>query len=244
MARVNVKDFITIDIPIDMEYSDNLDTQLFCALRRGKFAKEMEGMGIPVELEDPYSADRCFILHSSTFRCIDASGNEGVFTASLKSQIIRFMRAISLSEELIILVDSDELIIGYIPSDDEYNLHFGVHVATPKYICYGQLWINDIDEKYSRINEAIRWLETIEPFTKNENTRIDFSSQKNKVLLNRFVISLNKRISDKEYDPKDLIVRLEDVLRKRIADGSADRNTLIQRFVDILRQIDKSEKIE
>ena len=163
MLKVKVKDFISLEIPEDMEYSDNLDTQLFCALRRGEFAKEMEKLGIAVELEDPYSADRCLIFHSSCFHSIAGSEGTDFSNSTLRDQALLFMKTSFRSDELILLVDREDLIIGYTPCGEERNFH--IHVATPKYVCYGQLWLNDIDEEDGRTEEAIRWLKTIEPDT-------------------------------------------------------------------------------
>ncbi len=161
MPRVKVKDFITIDVPDDMEYSDELESKLFSAIKIGEFAKSGMSMGIECDLEDPYSADRCFVLYSSVFKEItvyegdDFSNStlRGIAMAFFNNQVIDF-------DSYIFLVEKNDLIVGYRPCGEDRD--FSINIATPNYCCSGMIFLNDIEEEKDRIEEAERWLKTIE----------------------------------------------------------------------------------
>ena len=164
MPRVKVKDFITIDIPDDMEYSDNLETQLFSVAKMGPIAQQMKEDGMEQTLEGPaYGADRCFVLHSTSFRELANDHGTDFSDSSIRGQVLNFID-ICAREDVRLLVDNDDLIVAYEPCDEECCIYqFGIYVATPKYFCPGQLWLNDMDGPEERTNEAERWLKTIEP---------------------------------------------------------------------------------
>ncbi len=164
MARVKVKDFITIDIPDDMEYSDNLETQLFSVAKMGPIAQQMKEDGMEQTLEGPaYGADRCFVLHSTSFRELTNDYGTDFSDSSIRGQAFHLINICSFND-LILLVDDDDLIVAYEPCDEECCIYqFNIYVATPKYFCPGQLWLNDMNGAKERKDEAERWLKTIEP---------------------------------------------------------------------------------
>ena len=178
MARVKVKDFISLDIPDDMEYSDNLDRYLFSAIRMGEFAEEMLSLDLEVGLEEPFTADRCFILHSSDVRPLNIDNGLDFSDPGVKSDVKCLMNVDGAGDKLLglerdvtskLLVERNDLLVAYEYYDDEAddneptNMHFIISIATLDTYCSGQIWLNDIETKSGRVKEAERWLNTIEP---------------------------------------------------------------------------------
>jgi len=166
MARVKVKDFITIDIPDDMEYSDNLETQLFTAMKIGPIAEQMKEDGLEPTFGAPSGADRSIVLHSTSFRKLDNDEGLDFTNPGLRGEVMHLIGLSGNQEKFITLIDRDDLIVVYEPIyEDDIFLFFGIDVATPKYYCPGQLWLNDVDiyEEDKLIEEAEKWLKTIEP---------------------------------------------------------------------------------
>ena len=243
MTIVNVDNAFSIEIPDSMEYSTNPkdnDGFVFSAIEKDKEYKLIEKViGIQL-IKHPYAVSKGIAIIGPHAH-LEYENRKIPKIEEMQQIIGNLHMAINNVTNGGDLVGSIKVIDYHNPdiiSAFSYNVKgeselFYSTILVNGFIYTGLISARYYPTRYLKTLFVKRILESIKPLHKSV---VGKDSADPKELMNRFVVSLNKRISDGSIDPKKSIARLENALNKRISDGSADRNVLIQRFVNALNK--------